>query len=247
MGAIRSPATPPARRHGGAVAIAGVPGAWRQARRGGRRQPRRRLEGRVARGSRRQCRSLHGGPRGGDARTCRRAGQRHSRLARPLLAAARLCRRRDCGGRWPRRRGSRRVCRSGARRRRAGQRHRSAGIQRFFLRRHCQSLTACRRHLDRRRRAGLRPSDPRQDRSRNSPIVRALGRGCAPMAAARAGAGAAVPKPAQFLGKVHRRSPSRRRTLCRPRPSSMRCSNRRPSANPARWCWSAPDPATRNC
>ena len=57
------------------------------------------------------------------------------------------------------------VCRRRARSRRAGQRHRSAGLLRFLVRRHRQSLAARHRHFHRRRRAGIRPSDPREDRS----------------------------------------------------------------------------------
>ncbi len=48
---------------------------------------------------------------------------------------------------------------------RAGQCHRQAGVLRFLLRRHRQSLAVGDRHFDRWRGAGVRASDPRQARS----------------------------------------------------------------------------------
>ena len=139
------------------------------------------------------------------------------------------------------------IRRGGARGRRAGQRHRPAGVLRFFLRRHRQSLAARHRHFHRRRGAGLRPGDPRQDRGADPERLCALGRRRAHLAAARAGARSAVSRPPQLLGKIHR---ARGR---RARPGADRGRSRRAAdagggaARRARSFSSAPAPAIRNC
>ena len=74
-----------------------------------------------------------------------------------------------------------------ARGRRAGQRHRQAGVLRFLLRRDRQPFAAGDRHLHRRRGAGIRPGDPRQARGDDPARLCALGR-----SRARAGAGGAI-------------------------------------------------------
>ena len=99
---------------------------------------------------------------------------------------------------------SRRICRTCARRRRAGQCHRQACVLRFLLRRHRQPFAARHRHLDRRRCAGVRAGDPRQARSADPARLCALGGGGARMASTRAGARALVPRAAPFLGALHR-------------------------------------------
>ena len=68
------------------------------------------------------------------------------------------------------------VRRGRARGGRAGQCHRPAGVLRFHVRRHRQSFAAGHRHFDRRRVAGVRPGDPRQDRSADPERFCPLGR-----------------------------------------------------------------------
>ena len=116
----------------------------------------------------------------------------------------------------------RRLRRAGAQRRRAGQRDRQAGVLRFRLRRDRQPLAAGDRHLDRRRRAGVRPGDPRQARSADPARLCALGRGRAAMAPARAGARAVVPRTAPLLGALHRARGRGSRSARRRRATSTR-------------------------
>ena len=163
------------------------------------------VEGRTAFGGRRAGRRLCGRSR---TTTCGRSRQR--RRPAPSRCIARRWTPADFAGaaiavaECADRRRSRAIRRRRARRRRAGQCHRPAGLLRFCLRRHRQPLAAGHRHLDRRRRAGVRPGDPRQDRSPDPERLCALGGSRPHMAPARAGAGAVVPRPAQFLGEVRR-------------------------------------------
>ena len=80
----------------------------------------------------------------------------------------------------------------------------TSGIFRLRLWRHRQPLPARHRHFDRRRGAGLRQSDPRQDRSLDPAGICPLGRSRARMAARGQAADAFVSRPAQLLGKIHR-------------------------------------------
>ncbi len=109
-----------------------------------------------------------------DARD-RRAGEHHH--SPPQHRSCRLRQRRARGRRVRGRRRSRRICRTRARRRRAGQCDRQACVLRFLLRRHRQPLAARHRHLDRRRSAGVRAGDPRQARSADPARLCGLGGG----------------------------------------------------------------------
>ena len=94
-----------------------------------------------------------------------------------------------------------------ARGRRAGQCDRQAGVLRFCLRRHRQPLAAGDRHFDRRRRAGIRPGDPRQARGADPARLCALGRRGAALAhgACRRPA-CRSPARRRFWQRVHRAS-----------------------------------------
>ena len=122
----------------------------------------------------------------GDAGARGRAAARRDRHPPRAPGLSRLSRRRHRGRRLRRRRRGGAFRRRRARRGRAGQRHRQAGVLRLLVRRHRQPLAAGDRHLDRRRGAGVRPGDPRQARSADPARLRALGRGGAALAAARA-------------------------------------------------------------
>ena len=101
-------------------------------------------------------------------------------------------------------------------------------LLRFFLRRDRQPFAAGHRHFDRRRVAGIRPGDPRQDRGADPERFCALGR-CGAHAGGRACRRSLCHSAAG--ARSGRNSPSARcphRTLRRPMPISMRCSNRRP-------------------
>ncbi len=208
-----------ARPHGAAGAAAGVPRARRQARGARRRQRRRGLEGGAVVGRRRARRRLCG-------RVSRTRWRRSPpiRRAAPITVHARAWtrgrsgRRRGGHRRLRRRRVRRRLRRGRARRRRAGQRHRQAGVLRFRLRRHRQPLAAGDRHLDRRRRAGVRAGDPRQARGAAAARLRRLGRGGAALARGGEGVRPVVRRPAQVLAAVHRAcgDASRRRSRATP-------------------------------
>ena len=143
------------------------------------------LEGRAAVGGRRRGRCLR---RASPATRCWRSPP--IRRAAPIVIHRRDWSAGDFAGAaiavgaCDERRRGRALCRRGARGRRAGQRHRQAGVLRLRLRRHRQPLAAGDRHLDRRRRAGVRPGDPRQARSADPARLRALGRGGAALARA---------------------------------------------------------------
>ena len=144
------------------------------------------------------------------------------------------------------------LCRGRARGRRAGQRDRQAGVLRFLLRRDRQPLAAGDRHLDRRRRAGLRAGDPRQARGAAAARLRRLGGGGAALARAREGVRAFVRRPAQVLAAVHRACggqsrPARRREADFDRFARRGAKATAARSRTARSRWSAPAPAIRNC
>ena len=205
------------------------------------------VEGRAPFRRRRACRSVRARARRGRARTRRRAARRCGRRARAGLAAGRLRRRCACRRRVRRRRRSGAFCRRRAPSRRAGQRHRPAGILRFRLRRHRQPLAAGDRHFDRRRRPGVRPGDPRQDRGPDPERLRTLGGSRAHMASARPGAGAVVPRPAKFLGEIHRPRHCRSRPRAKRDRTEIVAGADRRAARPARSFSSAPARAIRSC
>ena len=218
-----------------------------KARRRRRRQRRRDVEGRTSLGRRRAGRRFHPSAGGGHARARRRAVAGavivHERAWQPADFAGAAIAVGDCADDDE----AGAICRRGAGGRRAGQCHRPSGVLRFLLRRHRQPLAAGHRHFDRRRRAGVRPGDPRQDRGADPERLRPLGRRRAGLASARSSAGVAVPRPPEFLGEIRRPRGRRARTRAeRGRPRRVAGAGRR-AAEPARWFWSAPAPAIRNC
>ena len=181
----------------------------RPARRGRRRHAGRGLEGGVAVGGRRRVEvyapqpceemlALAAEPPRGAIAIQRRAWQADD-LRRRSHRRRRLRQRRR-GGAFRRRR---------PRRGRPGQRHRQAGVLRLLVRRHRQPLAAGHRHLDRRRRAGVRPGDPRQARSVDPARLRAVGRGRAALAQRRQGVRPVVQRPAPVLADSSPRMRSR--------------------------------------
>ena len=126
----------------------------------------------------------------------------------------------DRGRRVRRRRGGGRVCGGRARCRRAGQRDRQAGVLRFFLRRHRQSLAAGHRNFDRRRGAGLCPGDPRQARGAAAERLRGLGRRCRALARCAEACRAVFRGAAQILADLHRPCGRRSRPRAGRRPTS---------------------------
>ena len=160
--------------------------------------------------------------------------------------AGRPRRRGPCDRRVRRRCGSRFVRGRRPQSRRAGQCHRPSGVLRFRVRRHRQPLAARHRHIHRRRRAGVRPGDPRKDRGFDSEGFRTLGRCRAQMASARAGARAVVPRPPEFLGNLYRARHRGARSGADQRRPRSRCSSRPARQTRAPSCWSAPAPATRS-
>ena len=186
------------------------------------------------------------------ARRCSRLPPR--RRAAPIamhrtpLGGGRFRRRRNRRCRLRRRRGGRAIRRGGARGRRAGQCHRPSGVLRFFVRRHRQSLAARHRHFDRRRRAGVRPGDPRQDRSADPERFCPLGRRRPRLAAARAGARRCRFAAAAASGKDSPRARSPRPIAAPTRGRSRRAADAGGGAtDAARSFLSAPAPAIRNC
>ena len=167
---------------------------------------------------------------------------------RAVVDGGRFRRRRDRRRRMRRRRGSRAIRRRRPRRRRAGQRHRPAGLLRLLLRRDRQPLAARHRHLDRRRGAGFRPGDPRQDRGADPERVSRAGptrrvRGVRALRRSRCRSAAA----GMFWEKFTDRADRRARRVADATPTSSRCSRRPRRRKPVRSSSSAPAPAIRNC
>ncbi len=88
--------------------------------------------------------------------------------------------------------------------RRPGQCDRQAGVLRFRLRRHRQPFSLGHRHFHRRRRAGVRASDPRQAGSAAAEGLCRLGRRRRALALGGEGVRPVVLRPAQVLAAVHR-------------------------------------------
>ena len=103
---------------------------------------------------------------------------------------------------------------------RSGQRDRQAGVLRFRLRRDRQPLAAGDRNFDRRRRAGVRPGDPRPDRGADPARLRPLGRGGAALAHRAAAVRIADSGAAADSGSGSPRSRSRIRSASRRPPTS---------------------------
>ena len=152
-------------------------------------------------------------------------------FARTQLVSGRFAGRRRRHRRVRRRRECGRVCGGCTRCRCAGQRDRQAGLLRFFLRRHRQSLAAGHRNFNRRRGAGLCPGNPRQARGAAAERLRGLGGCCRALARCAEACRAVFRGAAQVLADFHRLCG------CRSRPGAgagrlrqLRCGSERPGS-----------------